>query len=73
MTPADEPSPDEGESQPIELPVPITEAEREQLAQTNEERHDWLARDGAPDRTIMPGGYRRAPTSRPAPPIPMRR
>ena len=45
------------DSQPIELPVPITEAEREQLAHANEERHDWLARDGAPDRTIMRGGY----------------
>src|SRR5215204_6100295 len=35
----------EGESQPIELPVPITEAEREQLAHANEERHDWLDRN----------------------------
>ena len=52
-------SPDEGESQPIELPVPITEAEREQLAHANEERHDWLARDGAPDRTIIRAGYQR--------------
>ena len=51
--------PTEGESQPIELPVPITEAEREQLASANEERHDWLARDGAPDRTIIRAGYRR--------------
>src|SRR5688572_9616583 len=45
--------------QPIALPVPIPDAEREQLAQTNEARHDWLARDGAPDRTIMRGGYQR--------------
>src|SRR5436190_3790969 len=50
---ADEADPNDGDSQPIELPVPTTEAEREQLAHTNEERHDWLARDGAPDRTIM--------------------
>ena len=56
---SDEPSPDAGDNQPIELPVPITEAEREQLAHANEERHDWLARDGAPDRTIVRGGYRR--------------
>src|SRR5688500_1129008 len=34
----------DSESQPIELPVLITEAERERLAQANEERHDWLAR-----------------------------
>jgi transposase len=56
---ADEAIPEEGGSQPIELPVVITEAEREQLAQTNEERHDWLARDGAPDRTIKRAGYQR--------------
>ncbi len=49
----------EGESQPIELPVLITEAEREQLADANAERHDWLARDGAPDRTVVRGGYQR--------------
>src|SRR5829696_7535082 len=56
---ADEVASVAGASQPIELPVPITEAEREQLAQTNEQRHDWLARDGAPDRTIIRDGYRR--------------
>jgi transposase len=49
----------EGERQPMELPVPISEAEREQLADANEERHDWLAREGAPDRTIMRAGYQR--------------
>ena len=57
--PADESSPDEDESQPIELPVPITEAEREQLIRSNGERHDWLTRNGAPDRTIIREGYRR--------------
>src|SRR5215211_5651027 len=36
---ADEPGPAEAESQPIELPVPNSEAEREQLARANEERH----------------------------------
>ena len=56
---ADPSSPAEGERQPIELPVAIPEAERKHLAQANEERHDWLARDGAPDRTIVRGGYRR--------------
>jgi transposase len=56
---ADESRPGEGENQPIELPVPIPDADREQLAQANEARHDWLARDGAPDRTIMRGGYQR--------------
>jgi IS5 family transposase len=48
-----------GESQPIELPVPSTGTEREQLADANAARHDWLARDGAPDRTIIRDGYRR--------------
>jgi transposase len=56
---ADEVASVEGASQPIELPVPITEAEHEQLAHANKERHDWLARDGAPDRTIIRDGYRR--------------
>src|SRR5688572_11273793 len=48
-----------GEHQPIELPVPISEAERDQLDRADEERHDWLARDGAPDRTIKRAGYQR--------------
>ena len=56
---ADEVASVAGESQPIELPVPITDAERELLADANEERHDWLARDGAPDRTIKRAGYQR--------------
>jgi transposase len=56
---ADESTPEEGGSQPIELPVAITDAERELLADANEERHDWLARDGAPDRTVIRDGYRR--------------
>src|SRR5215217_1675862 len=55
---AEEPCP-AGEHQPIELPIPISEAERDQLDRANEERHDWLAREGAPDRTIMRAGYRR--------------
>ena len=56
---SDETGPAEDESHPIELPVPITESEREKLTQTNEERHDWLARIGAPDRSIVRYGYRR--------------
>jgi transposase len=51
--------PEDRESPPIELPVSISEAERDQLARTNEDRHDWLARDGAPDRTITRAGYQR--------------
>src|SRR3712207_3783307 len=54
-----EPAPTDDESQPIALPVPISETEREQLARANEQRHDWLTRDGAPDRTVMRGSYQR--------------
>src|SRR3954447_24089194 len=57
--PADEVASVAGESQPIELPVPISDAERELLADANEDRHDWLTRDGAPDRTIKRAGYQR--------------
>jgi transposase len=57
--PSDESGPVEDEAQLLELPVPISEAEREQLARANEDHHDWLARDGAPDRTIVRDGYRR--------------
>src|SRR5688572_12327114 len=56
---ADESSPERSDSQPIELPVPISQPEREHLARANEERHDWLARGGAPDRTIKRAGYQR--------------
>jgi transposase len=57
--PADEGASVADESRPIELPVPITGAERALLADANEDRHDWLTRDGAPDRTIIRDGYRR--------------
>ena len=56
---ADQSGLEEADGQPIELPVAITEAERDYLSLTNEERHDWLARTGAPDRTIIRDGYRR--------------
>jgi transposase len=51
--------PEDGASQPLELPVPTTETEQERLADANAARHDWLAREGAPDRTIMRAGYQR--------------
>jgi IS5 family transposase len=54
-----ESAPTDDERQPIDLPAPISETEREQLAHANGERHDWLARDGAPDRTIKRAGYQR--------------
>ena len=51
--------PEAAEREPMILPVLLAEPDREQLARTNDERHDWLARDGAPDRTIIRDGYRR--------------
>jgi hypothetical protein len=54
-----ESSDDSDENQPVELPVPTSEATRAQLAHINAERHDWLARGGAPDRTIVRDGHRR--------------
>ena len=55
----DEAMPGAIDGPPIELPVSISEADLEQLTRTNEERHDWLARDGAPDRTIIRDGDQR--------------
>jgi transposase len=49
----------EDERRPIELPTPISAPERDQLGQANEARHDWLARNGTPDRGIVRYGYRR--------------
>src|SRR5215217_451782 len=56
---ADESGPEDEECRPIELPVTIAESERDQLALANEARHDWFARNGAPDRSIVRDGYRR--------------
>jgi transposase len=56
---ADGPDPDAAASEVIDLPVRLTEAEREEVARTNEARHDWLARAGAPDRTIKRASYQR--------------
>jgi transposase len=55
----DAPTPDAGSDKPVEVPVSTTEVERQHLVHANEQRHDWLARNGAPDRTITRGGYRR--------------
>jgi transposase len=56
---ADEPDPDADTSQLVELPMLLTEAEREEVTRTNQARHDWLARAGAPDRTIKRASYQR--------------
>ena len=44
---------------PVELPVATAPGVREVLAEENAARHDWLARDGRPDRTIQRSTYRR--------------
>jgi transposase len=44
---------------PVELPARLSAAEYAALDETNRGRHDWLARDGRPDRTIVRDGYRR--------------
>jgi transposase len=55
----DEPARQPGGGEPVELPTGAGEAARDELAQANAGRHDWLARDGRPDRTVTRGGYRR--------------
>jgi transposase len=52
---ADVAGPGDGIDPPVELPVPTAATEREELIRTNEERHDWLARDGRPDRSVTRG------------------
>lgn len=41
------------------LPADAPEASQVEHAQTNGQRHDWIARAGDPDRTITRGSYRR--------------
>ena len=47
------------DSSPLELPLTMPDAAREELTRANIGRHDWFARDGRPDRTILRGAYRR--------------
>ena len=55
----EEPNSDAAEGPPVELPVGISEEARGQLERLNRERHDWLAREGRPDRSVTRGSYRR--------------
>jgi transposase len=55
----DQPDLVEDQTPPTQLPVPITAANHDQLVRANEDRHDWLAQAGAPDRTIRRAGYQR--------------
>jgi transposase len=43
----------------VELPVSVTEQVHTELAEINTMRHDWLAREGRPDRTVKHGTYQR--------------
>ncbi len=44
---------------PVDLPVAVPEETRAELEGANRERHDWLAREGRPDRAVTRGSYRR--------------
>jgi transposase len=46
-------------SPPVELPAAAAPDVRDALAEENAGRHDWLARDGRPDRTIRRSTYQR--------------
>ncbi len=43
-----EPSPQEVMAAPVELPTALLAEQRAVLAQQNEERHDWIERQGHP-------------------------
>jgi hypothetical protein len=44
---------------PIQLPVCLEDAMREDLTRTNEQRHDWIEQKGRPQREVTRGSYRR--------------
>jgi transposase len=56
---AEDSVPADDDRRPEGLPITIPDEARAELASVNAERHDWLARDGRPDRTIIRAGYRR--------------
>jgi hypothetical protein len=56
---ADGSDPADHRRRPVDLPVTIPEEARAELEATNRERHDWLAREGRPDRAVIRGSYRR--------------
>jgi transposase len=55
----DEPGPAADECAPAQLPAAAGADLLARLAPANAARHDWLARDGRPDRTVTHGRYRR--------------
>ncbi len=44
---------------PVALPISLSQQEHEALAQSNEERHDWIEQLGAQDRSATSRGYQR--------------
>ncbi len=44
---------------PVQLPTSLEDALLEELATTNEQRHDWVEQGGKPDREVIRGTYRR--------------
>jgi transposase len=44
---------------PVQLPVCLEAAMREDLTRTNEQRHDWIEQTGRPQREVTRGSYRR--------------
>ncbi len=44
---------------PVQLPVSLQDSMRQDLARTNEQRHDWIEQGGKPDRAVIRGTYRR--------------
>ena len=44
---------------PVQLPVCLEDAMREDLTRTNEQRHDWIEQRGRPQREVTRGRYRR--------------
>jgi transposase len=54
-----ETSPQEVIAVPVELPTALSAEQRAVLTQQNEERHDWIERQGRPDREMTHGSYQR--------------
>jgi transposase len=44
---------------PLSLPVVLSDEMREELAQRNEDRHDWIEQEGAQDRSVTGRNYQR--------------
>ena len=53
------PGQQEGMASPVELPTTISPEQRWALTQQNEARHDWIERQGRPDRQVTHGTYQR--------------